>query len=177
MAVIFSLNVNALSVVSDYLENDTLLLVDGTSKLYSIRLQNPSSEAINLQLTYDDTTAKVIDYEEIYTVPPKTNKAIFFNISTPPDSKPDDTYIVSYTVHQLSGSGPSLPILLKINKNFKLKITKDPNKFYISDYYPYIPNVVIILIIILFLFRKKFMKKGTSKKKTKKIIKNRKIIK
>lgn len=167
MAIILSLNVNALAVVSDYLENDTLLLVDGTSKLYSIRLQNPSSEKINLQLTYDNTTAKIIDYKEIYTIPPKTNKPILFNISAP-KAKPSDTYTVSYTVHQLPGTGPGVPILLKINKNFKVKIIKDPNKFYISDYYQYTPYAIIILIIILFLLKKGFIKKKLIRKKSKK---------
>lgn len=148
-------NVNALAVASDYLENDTLFLVDGTSKLYGIRLQNPSSQEIQLQLTYDDAIVNVIDYEEIYTIPLKTNKPIFFNISAPPNSKPGDTYTVSYTVHQLSGSGPGVPILLKINKNFKVKIIKDPNKFYIN--YSYVAYAIIALAFLLFIYRKKII--------------------
>ena len=175
-------NVNALAVASDFLENDTIVLIEGASRLYGIRIQNPSQQEIRVKLTYDEAILKVIDYQDEYIIPPETNYPVLFNVSTPKNAKPNQIYTVSYTIHQLAGSGSGLPILIKIAKNFKLKITKDPNKFYISDYYPYIPNVVIILIIIFVLFRKdwirkKFMKKETSKKKTKKIIKNRKIIK
>lgn len=179
MAVICSFNADALAVVSDYLENGTLFLADDTSKLYGIRLQNPSSEEIRLQLTYDDAIAKVIDYEEIYTIPPKTNKAVFFNISAL-NAEPGNTYTVGYTIHQLSGSGPGVPILLKINKNFKVKIIKNPNKFYVNYSYITYAAALVLLLFILYVFRKKTINYPRGKRKTKsqkKRFENRKIIK
>ena len=165
VAIIFSFNVNALAVASDYLENNTLILLDGTSKLYGIRLQNPTSNEINIKVTYDSTIAKIVDYQEIYTIPPKTNQPIFFNISAPSNSKPEDTYTISYTVHELSGSGSGVPILLKINRGFKVKIIKNPDKFYISyDYVNYVVSAVIIaviiLVLLLYVFRRKRVKRS-----------------
>ena len=171
--ILLCFNVNSISVVSDRLENDILLLEDGTSKLYGIRLQNADSNEIQLQLTYDKTIAKVIDYQEMYTVPPKESKPIYFNISAPTNSKPDDLYTVSYTVHDLSGGGTGLSISLKINKDFKVKIIKDPNKFYLSDYYKHIPRIIIILAILAILFKKDWIMSTFFKNMPKK----RKVIK
>ena len=156
---ILSFNANAIAVVSDKLENDTLLIEDGASKLYGIRLQNPDPDEIKLQLTYDDSIAKVIDYEEIYTISPKESKPIFFNVSAPVNSKPDDTFTLSYTAHQLSGGGTGISLLLKINKNLNVKIVKNPDKFYIRDYYQYIPRAVIIIVIVLLLFKRDWLVK------------------
>ena len=172
-------NVNALGVVSDFLEDDTLELIKGTSKLFNIRIQNPDQQEIIIKLTYDENILKVINYQDEYKIPPKTNYQIEFNVSPPKNAKLNQIYTVGYTIHQLSGSGPGLPILLKIAKNFKLKIIKNPNKFYISDYYKYIPNIAIILVVILFLIRKELQPKldKLRKKFRKNKIKNRKIIK
>ena len=52
---ILSLQVNAISVASDYLVNDTLVLISGTSKIYGIRLQNPTDYEVGLKLDYDNT--------------------------------------------------------------------------------------------------------------------------
>ena len=159
--LIFSLNASALGVVSDYLENNTLILAEDSSKLYGIRLQNPTSEELYIKLTYDDTIAKIIDYQEIYSIPKKDSKSIFFNISAPSNFKQDSNYLVSYTVHQLSGSGSGVPILLKINKNFNVKVIKNPNK---SDTrnnsninYYYAVYGAIALVLLLYIFRKKII--------------------
>ncbi len=100
------------------------------------------------------------------------NYEVIFNVTTE-NAKVNKEYTGSYTVHQLSGSGEGVPILIKIAKNFKLKVVKDPNKFYIDDYYKYIPRIIITLIIILFLFKKDWIKNKIFKNMSKK----RKIIK
>lgn len=163
------LDVGALSVVSDYLENGTLILLDDESKLYGIRLQNPSPQEIMLKVTYDDTIAKIVDYEEVYTLLPKTSRAIFFNVSAPKKFKPNEIYAVGYTVHQLSGSGSGVPILLKISRSFNVKIIKNPGKFYLN--YPYIAYAVIALASLIYIFRKRHIPLKN------KVIKHRKIIK
>ena len=172
--ILLSANVYSLAVASDFLEDDTIQLIPGGSTLYGIRLQNPNQYEIKIKLTYDDTFLHVIDYQDEYTVPPKTNYPILFNVSAPEDAKPNQEYAVSYTIHELSGSGPGVPILIKIAKNFKLKVIKDPNKFYIDDYYKYIPYVAVILLVIYFLLRKEFSSK---KFRRSKVFGNRKIIK
>ncbi len=164
---VLSLNAGALSVVSDYLVNDTLLIEEGSSKLYGARLQNPGSEEIYLQITYDNTTAKIIGYEEINAVPPQSSKPILFNVSAPPKAKPGKIYIISYTVHELSGSGQGVPILLKISKSLKVKIIKDPDKFYIDELKQFIPQAAILGVILFFLIMK-FAKKAGIKIKWKK---------
>ena len=156
---VLSINAGALSVVSDHLANDTLLLEEGSSKIYGVRLQNPGSEEIRLQITYDKDTSSIVDYEETYAVPPQSSKPIFFNVSAPPGANPGKTYLVSFTVHELSGSGQGVPILLKISKSLKVKIIKDPDKFYIDELKQFIPQaaiagVILILVIIKFIKRK-----------------------
>ena len=152
LLIVLSFNANALSVVSDYLENNTIYLKDGTSKLYGIRLQNPDQEETQLQLVYDDAIAKVIDYKEAYMVPPKSSIAIVFNVSAPKKSKPGDIYTISYTVHQLAGSGPGVPILLRIGNGFKVKIIKDPDRSHIN--YAYVAYGTVALALLLYLFSK-----------------------
>ena len=154
--VILSFNVSALAVASDYLKDKTLLLEDGTSKFYGIRLQNSGSEEIQIQLTYTSTVARVVDYQEIYTVPPNSNRPILFKISAPPGSKPGDVFRLGYTINELSPpAGGGIPFLIKISKNIKVKIIEDPDKFYPN--YDYVAYGAIILAFILYIYRKKIM--------------------
>ena len=171
--ILLSGNAYSLAVASDFLEGDTLELAEGASRLYGIRLQNPTEQEIKLKLTYDETFLHVIDYQDEYTIPPKTNLPVFFNV-TAGNAKPGQAHTVSYTVHELSGSGSGVPMLIKIAKNFRLKVVKDPNKFYIDDYYKYIPHAAVILLVVYFLLRKEFSSKKFGRNK---IFKNRKIIK
>ena len=172
LIVLLSFNAHALSIASDFLENDTLFLMDGASKLYGIRLQNPASEQVYLQIAYDSPIAKIIDYEETYIIPAKSSRSVFFNVSAP-NSTPGDSYSVGYTVYQLSGSGSGVGIALKINKNFNVKITENPDKSYVnkSDISSnfnygnkaYVAYAAIILLILIYAIKK--------------MVKHRKIIK
>lgn len=150
--VLVSLEVNAIAVASDYLANGTLELIEGSSKIYSIRLQNPTDNEVGIKLDYDKTFMKVVDYKGVYTLQPKeTGYKILFNVTAL--QKPGE-YIVGYTVSEVEPSGGGgLPIRLKINRNFKLKIVKAPNKFHIN--YDYVAVAVIVLVFLLYAFRKK----------------------
>ena len=66
-----AINANAISVASDYLVNGTMELIAGDSKLYGIRLQNPSDESTGIKLDYDSTFMKAVDYKEVYALAPK----------------------------------------------------------------------------------------------------------
>ena len=153
LVALLSFNVNALAVATDYLENKTLFLEDGGSKLYGARLQNSASGETQVKLSYGEDIAKVIDYEEIYTIPGKDTKSILFNITAPKNSKPGDTFTFGFTINQVSGSGSGVPILLKINKNFKVQIIRNPDKIYLEDY-SYVAYIVIGLALLLYVFRK-----------------------
>ena len=139
---------NWLAVIADHLENNTLIVEEGSSKLYGIRLQNPTSEQTKLRITYDNEIAKINDYQEIYEIEPESSKALFFNVSVPKKIDKTKTYIVSYTVHELSSNAPGLPILLSINKNFKVKCVDDLNKPN-KDYSYFAFGVVIVLALII----------------------------
>ncbi len=147
-----AISANAISVVADYLVNNSLVLVQGESKIYSIRLQNPADNEVGIKLDYDRTLMKVIDYKEVYILPPKTGYKILFNVTAPEDS---GLYDVSYTVGEVEpSSGSGLPILLKINKNFKLKVVEDPKKeFKLS--YGSIMFAIALLAFMLYIFIKK----------------------
>ena len=161
IALAFSFNARALGVASDYLENSTLILMEGTSKLYGIRLQNPGLEEIYIKLTYNEDIAKIVDYEEIYKIPPKSSKSVFFNISS--QNSKQGTYTVGYTVHQLSGSSSGVPILLKINKNFNVNIIENPENKITKDAVirntgSYLAYVAVALALLLYIFGKKVFK-------------------
>lgn len=167
LAVLLSFNAHALSVASDFLENDTLFLMEDMSKLYGIRLQNPASEHVYLQIAFDSPIAKIIDYEETYAIPAKSSRAVFFNVSAL-NLKPGDSYSVGYTVHQLSGSGSGVGLALKINKNFNVKITENPDKPKVIEpgvssnfnygNKAYMAYATIILLIFVYIIRKKVFK-------------------
>lgn len=179
--LVFISNVIGLGVVSDFLENDTMILQDGESKFHKIRIQNPTEYNTFIKLTYDDTYIKIFNYQEEYTILPNSMQQITFNVSVP-EERVGQEYKASFTIHQLSGSGPGVPVLIKIAKSFKIRIVKDPNKFYIDELYKYIPIVAVILILILLFFMKelgvdKYIKNVNFPLKGKKTFKNRKIIK
>jgi hypothetical protein len=158
--VLLCIDVNAISVVSDYLENNTLELIEGTSKLYSIRLQNPTEYETAVKLDYDKSFMQVIDYKDIYTLPPKTNYKVLFNVTAPENL---GLYTVGFTVSEVEpGGGGILPILLKINRNFKLKVVRDPNKFYIN--YDYVAYAIIALVLLSYVFWKKYSTKRKKRK-------------
>src|SRR3989338_1773820 len=155
-----SLQVNAISVASDYLTNDTLFLKKGESKIYGIRLQNPTDYEVGLKLDYDNTFMKVIDYKEIYILAPKeTGYSILFNVTAP---KKLGVYEASYTVSEVEPSGGGgLPIRLKINRTFNLKVIEDPNRIQINYFNL---ALAVALLVLAFLLLQKNDKKKIPKK-------------
>ncbi len=167
LMVLLSFNAYALSVASDFLENDTLYLMEGTSELYGFRLQNPSSGEVSLQIDYNSPIAKIVDYEEMYVIPAKSSKSVFFNVSAQ-NLAPGDSYSVGYTVHQSSGSGSGVGLALKINKNFNVKITENPDKPKVSgpsssknfNYKKtaYAAIIILTILILAYIIRKNISK-------------------
>lgn len=163
----FSLDVEAIAVASDYLPGNILEMIEGTSKIYKINLQNPDSFETVYKVTYDDSYMKAIDFKEEYILPPKSSVTVQFNVTAPGYNKDNNLYGMSFTVHELTGAGPGIGFLGKINKQIKLKVIKDPNRFHIDFYI--VGYAIVFLAIFFFLYKKK---KPRRKRKL-----NRKIIK
>ncbi len=162
-----SLDVEAIAVASDYLEGNILELIEGTSKIYSINLQNPDSSETRYKVTYDDKFMKAIDFKEEYILPPKSSVTVQFNVTAPEYNKDNNLFGMGYTVHQLTGAGGGIGFLGKISKNIKLKVIKDPNRFHIDFFI--VAYAVVFLAIFFFLYKKR---KPRRKRKL-----NRKLIK
>ena len=171
---LISLKANAISVASDYLADDTLELISGTSKIYSIRLQNPTDKEASIKLDYDSTFVKARNYQNIYTLPPKTpGYRVEFNITAP---KEPGLYRIGYTVSEVEPAGSSgLPVRLKINKNFYLRVIEGskmpedlnmPNASHAasSNYSGLIYAAILILIIFLFFIWKSSLKSKRNRK-------------
>jgi hypothetical protein len=157
LSIMLSLNAKALAVASDYYEGNTLELIEGTSKIYSIRLQNTESYEAAFNVDYDSRFIKIIDFKEQYVVPPKSSHRIEFNVTAPNYDANSNLFVLGYTVHQLTPpSGGGIPFLTKINKNIKLKVVEDPNKLHI-DYLSI--SYIAVLLLLAFAMLKKAMKK------------------
>ena len=158
---IISLGANAIGFSSDFLVNSTMELMVGTSRIYNIYLQNPTDQEASLKVDYDKTYMKISNYQEIYTLAPKeVAYKISFNV-TAPDTP--GTFEVGYTVSEVEpAGGGGVPIRLKINRNFNIKITKNPKQFYIN--YEYLAYAVIIIAFSAYVFWEKKWKKPKRRK-------------
>lgn len=155
-ALILISNVEALAVASDYLEDNTLQLIEGTSTIYSIRLQNTGSDETRVKIDYDGTLMKAIDFKEEYTLPPKSSTRIEFNVTAPEYKKNSNVFTLSLTAHQTAVGGASgIGFLPKINKNFKLEVLKNPDRFYIDPLY--MVYAAIVLAFLGLVHRKKII--------------------
>ena len=181
LGLVLALNANALSVASDYLENDRLTLIEGTSKIYSIRLQNPDSFESTIRIDYDKDYMQAIDFKEEFTLPPKSSIRIEFNVIAPEYDKNKNLLPISYTVHQISGAGGSgASFLGKINKNFQLEVIRNPDRVYLDRNYIIIGIIIgaIVLALLLYILRKNIMSFWKSPDKASKSgFKSRKLIK
>src|SRR3989338_7755174 len=128
LIIALSLNAEALAVASDYLEGNTLMLIEGSSRIYSIRLQNPDPYEARLKLDYDSQFMKAMGFEEEYVLPPKSAARIEFNVTAPKYDEKNSMFVISYTVYQLSGGSGGSFFLTKISKTFKLKVKKKPDE-------------------------------------------------
>src|SRR3989338_7698961 len=115
LSIALSLDAEALAVTSDYLESNTLTLVEGSSKIYGIRLQNPDSIESRVKVDYDTQFMKAIGFREEYALPPQSTASIEFNVTAPKYDKKNNMFTISYTVHQLTApAGGGIPFLTKI---------------------------------------------------------------
>ena len=181
LSTVLILDVGALSVASDYLEGNTLQLVEGNSTVYSIRLQNPEQYELRVKVDYDARFMQTAGFKDEYVLQPQETARIEFNITAPKYKKGENIFSLSYTVHQLSGAGGSgVGFSPKISKGFKLEVLKSPDRFYIDPLYIVLPAMA--LAFLLFVSRKNIMNLAKNRsrvfsKRKFNAFKSRKIIK
>ena len=145
--ILFLKEVIAIGIVTDYLENNTLELMEGTSTTYQILLQN-TEEEINVRVGLDSEIAEIINYEEEYILPAGiSHTPIVFNITAPKHAKVGGKYVIGYYMEPISGKGGAIPFGIRMNKQLIVKITKDPDKSHIGDYLYMFIIVSIILVL------------------------------
>jgi len=153
LSTILIFDVKALAVASDYLEKNTLQLVEENSTIYSIRLQNPDSYELRVKVDYDKGLMQAIDFKDEYVLQSAETARIEFNITAPKYKKGKNIFPLSYTVHQLSGAGGSgVGFSPQISKGFKLEVMKNPGRFYIDPLH--IVFAAMALAFFLFIYRK-----------------------
>lgn len=154
-----------IGIVSDYLEDSTLLLKPGESKIWGIRIQNPDKNEITIRVSYDNSYLSIIDHKESYTIPPKGKVSIDFNISAPKNGAPKEEFIAQYTIHQGGDANEGVGLNLNIAKGVRIKVIREEGKIYASDFKIFVPIAVILLGIVL---TYRAFRKEPNKKKRKK---------
>ncbi len=146
--VLFLKEAAAIGIVTTYLEDNTLELMEGKSATYEIKLQNTEEET-EVRLVMDSEIAEIIDYKETYVLPKGvSNTPVAFNITAPKDAKVGDEYVIGYYMEPMSGKGGLIPLGIRINKQLKVRIIEDPNKSHIKDYL--IGGIIAAIISVLF---------------------------
>ncbi len=156
LLILFIKEITAIGIVTMYLENNILEVMEGTSETYEIQLQN-TEEEIEVRLVLDSEIAEIIDYKERYVLPAGiSNTPIIFDITAPKDAKVGDEYVISYYMEQISTKGGMVPFGVKINKHLTVKIIEDPDKPGTGYLYGVIiGGIVLVLFVIIFIWKYK----------------------
>lgn len=122
--ILCSVFIQALGVAQEYLEDNTLYLKPGTSRLFTVTLQNEDDEEVKIKFVVASEIITIINPEEYYTIPAKFyDTRIRLNIFVPQDAKIDTVYPINYYVQPMANSdGGMIPLNLRINKQFFVKV-------------------------------------------------------
>jgi hypothetical protein len=120
--LLISGSVHAIGVAQEYLKDNILQMAPGTTRIFTITLQNSDNSSLNVKLSLNSKIASIIQYQEIYTIPPMFyDLYIRLNITVPADAKIGEIYPVDYFVQPLVlADGAMIPINLRINKHFSV---------------------------------------------------------
>jgi hypothetical protein len=195
--LVISPEIYSLGVAQDFLQDDTMYLQPGASRLLKITLQNEESQEVLVTLNFESEIARIIDMQQIYTIPPTFyDKRFYMNISIPLDTPYNTSYSIGYSVQPLlNKSGAMIPLNIRLNKHFNVivvdknyipqqkpiehtipeqeKTVESPAKIVYPIYLLLIFKTLIIIIallgIIIFIWKKSSMLSiRIVKKKTKK---------
>jgi hypothetical protein len=146
----------AIGIVTNYLENNTLKLMEGTSTLYEMQIQNTDAE-MKVKVGLNSEIAYIIDHKAEYFLPAGVSHTpVYFNITAPLNAKAGDEHVINYYVEPLSTDGGSIQFALRMNKNFKVKIIEDPNKPPPKNYLDGIIIGAILLVMVVVIYIKKY---------------------
>lgn len=120
---LFSEQINALGIASDYFKDNTISIIKGESKTYGIRLQNPSTHEVKVALDFDREFLDARNYQQEYAIQPMSSKSIIFDVKVPKGKKPG-AYNADYKISQI---GPS-EIALQLGNSLKIEVQKDPKE-------------------------------------------------
>ncbi len=169
-AVIIASEGHAVGVSIPFLEENILQVPEGGATLFTITLQNVESEDVLVKVDYssDSDIAKIIDHKQAYLLPAgSVDNKVTFNISIPENANIGDIYSVKLTVAPLKpGAGGTISVLAGISRNFKVQVTRAPDKFYFGQYLKeqgmmWAVVVLVLAIYVVYSIRKK--KKGGKK--------------
>ncbi len=150
-AVLVSHSAGALGLSGPFLEDNTFDVQEGKSATMQLVLQNTNDEPVLtvFALSSDENIANVIDPKPSYLLPPKSsNTTITLNIISPPGAKIGSIYQVKYSFGPVEpSSGGTIAFIPGISMAFKVKIVRDPDKFYFGYYLK--ENGLMWLVIML----------------------------
>ncbi len=144
-------NAGALGIASDYLEDNTITLIEGSSADYGIRIQNPENKEINVAVEFDRRFFSLKEGQPEYPIPPKSGRSIKFEVGA--TGMEEGMYDAGYAVYQ-TGAG----ISLKLANSIKIKVIEDPQeaiKKRSRFYYALIISAASIFVGIVLLKRNK----------------------
>jgi hypothetical protein len=127
LLILVSYTALAIGVAQEYLKDNMLTMKSGVSRIFTITLQNSDNFSLNVKVELQSTIAHIINYQEIYTIPPKYyDSYVRINITIPIGAKIGDRYPIDYYVQPLVLSdGAMIPVNLRINKHITVIVTDD----------------------------------------------------
>lgn len=148
---------SALGVAQDYLENQTLRLMQGSTFDLNLYMQNPEDEVVPVQLLLSSDIAFIVDAQELYNLSPKSYKnGVVIHIEAPEDAQLGKRYLVRYSMipHQEQSGSGQIGMRMKITRSFTVLIVDEngvgnfPKPFY-KDITLSKPTKLALLIIVL----------------------------
>ena len=152
-ALCFSGIAGALGVSGPFLESNTLDVQDGKATTMQLVLQNTNDEPVLtvFALSSEGDIANVIDRQSSYLLPPKSiNTVIVLNITAPQGAKIGSIYEVKYSFGPVEPStGGIIAFAPGISRSFKVKIVRDPDRFYLGYYLKEKGLMWLVILLIL----------------------------
>lgn len=120
-------SVLGLGVAQDYLEDDTLRLMNGETHYLKIILQNPEDVDVPVSISVNSEVVEIFEPKEYYNLSAKSyDNVIYLKITAPKDGKIGDKYEVTYSVSPYkSQEGGMVGLNMKITRKFYVLIVDE----------------------------------------------------
>ncbi len=170
-AILVSHSAGAIGLSGPFLEDNTLGVQEGKATTMQLVLQNTNDEPVLtlFSLSSDGNIANVIDPKPSYLLPPKSSDTtITLNITAPPGAKIGSLYNVKYSFGPVEpSSGGTITFIPGISRAFKVKIVRDPDKFYFGYYLKEkgLMWLVILLVVVCYVAYGIYKRKNGKKRK------------